>query len=298
MKLFVQEKPKLSTPLTSNILTEKDLVLCNNSFYYSFDFSNFELFSTPHYLLSDSQFTAHFFKKENDLLVKTNRHSLGFDVSNFDEIVFYMCMDHSGARAIDLTLSSFTNINDIKISVLEEMHPLSTNNLEKEYKERKSLFNHKEIEKHRKVYQLKDYLDYNFNGLMQSVFENHPFLTRNMIWTLLLIKDGQLKAYNKNKKSKNDYAILNIIDLLHKNNIGSAASQSLIAKTLVDSQLVDYDSITDDAQAILDRLKLNEDNLEDFFEINAVIESDDELKKSKMKIDDFIQMLNLKSSDI
>lgn len=298
MKLFVQEKPTLSTPLNSNILTEKDLIICNNSFYYSFDFSNFELFSTPHYRLSDSQYTAHFFKKEKDSLIKKERYSAGLDVTNIDEILFYMFIDHSGVRAMDLTLSSFKNINDIEINVLDEKYPSSNDDLEKRYTERKSFFNNKEIEKHRKIYQSKDYLDYNFNGLIKSLFENYSFLTRNMIWTLLLIKDGQLKNSFKNKKSTNDDVILRIIDLLHKNNIGSAASQTLIAKTLLDSELVFHDSITEDSQVILNRLKLNEDNLEDFFEINAVIESDDELKKSKMKIDDFIQMLNLKSSDI
>lgn len=89
--------------------------------------------------------------------------------------------------------------------------------------------NYEQIERYRKYYEIKDYIDFNFNGLMKKLFlDKKLFLTRNKIMTLLLI---QKYSFNDGMDAR-DVIGREMMAL----NIGSEWSKSDIVSSLLEAK--------------------------------------------------------------
>lgn len=90
---------------------------------------------------------------------------------------------------------------------------------------------HNTIDKYRKKYQVKDYIDFNFNGLIKQFFPTGKLLmTRNKIMTLLLLENaGFTEGQGANETIGRE---------MSRNKIGSPASISPILSTLIDAKFI------------------------------------------------------------
>jgi len=288
MRLFVTEKPQLSKNISEILLKNGDCIFSNNSFKYKFDFNNYQQFSTPKYQFESKDFLykVNQYTEDGKMIISgdfsPDNFVSNYDISKITEILIATDPDHAGVRSADFTLDIFskdfletTPVNFIKIDYL------SDNSIQKAYIKRASYFKDNLVLKGRKCYQLKDYLDYNFMGLVKIGKNEYNYLTRNMVWILLALKDNTqpLKEYD-------------IFEKMHKNKIGSAASISSIYKKILEENLIDTKgALTSHGVNFLEKLNLNEHSFTEFKNINDLVYSDVSLEQGKISIEIFLKNL-------
>lgn len=249
MKLIVTEKPNIQLEINKSLPDIEADGICNlfrfykfNDAYYSFPSQptykcdNNLNFYYPMYHHSDSKLT-----KGKDFKFSENTRN---DFLKYSEICFCLNSSHTDVRLTDLFLDYF-------FGEMKERHSVTfiwidnylNDNIKKVYESRLDYFeapsaereietkNYQKIEQYRKAYEIKDYIDFNFNGLMKKIFPTKKLMiTRNKIMTLLLL---QRYSFNDSMDSR-DVIGREMMDF----NIGTSWSRSEIVTTLIDAQMV------------------------------------------------------------
>lgn len=247
MQLLVTEKPFVQKNISKYLPNIEADSICNVHLDYKFNYDNFTFPSNPSYEYDKK--VKHSFKmvhhRNGQILTGVTfdfNESHYTDFINYSEICIFIDLDHSGVRSTDLFLEHFFgDMKDkypITFAILDDY---VQNNFSKRYEDRIDLFKSSEVKQHqqmhnkvdyyRKKYEIKDYIDFNFNGLMRQYFPTGKLLvTRNTILTLLL-----LSRYTFTDKMD---AVQNIGVEMERNKIGSPISKSEIVGKLVDAKFV------------------------------------------------------------
>lgn len=265
MKLFIAEKPSVHNSLNKALLNIEADGITNVHLFYKFVYDGYTFPSTPRYE----------FQKEDSYVYPMRHYSHGnlnngipfnFNEATFNDFLPYseICLfvepDHSGVRCTDLFLDLFLGELKSKYPVtftIIEQH--SSEHINSVYANRIDFFKdpvtakakkkHKQMEHYREQYKIKDYIDFNFNGLMKQFFPTGSLLmTRNKIITLLLLEECNFTTV-KGSEAK-------ILTKMIKHKIGSPASTSVILSTLKDAGFVKPEilTVTDEGKAFIESL--------------------------------------------
>jgi hypothetical protein len=253
MKLFIAEKPIVHHAINDALPNIEADGISNVHLFYKFVYDGYTFPSTPRY---EPQKDVGFLY--NRVYHKGNNisHGSGFDFykSTFNDFLQYseICLfvepDHSGVRCTDLFLDHFFGEMKanypITFTIIEEH---SSEHINSVYNNRIDFFKdpvtaiaknkHEKMDHYRKQYQIKDYIDFNFNGLMKQFFPTGKLLmTRNKIITLLLLEQCNFTTVTGSEAK--------IMKAMSKHKIGSPASTSVILSTLKDAEFVTSDTLT------------------------------------------------------
>lgn len=288
MRLFITEKPQLSKIISEILGKQGDYIFSNNSFKYKFIFNDYQQFSIPKYHFESNDFLYKINQCIGDkkMIVKgdfsPDNFVSNYDISQITEILIATDPDHAGIRSADFTLDIFNKdfLDSIPVNFLK-IDVSSDDGIQKSYIKRENYFKNNFVLNCRKCYQLKDYLDYNFMGLVKSGKNEYHYLTRNMVWILLLLKDNTQHL-----------KVQDIISKMHKNKIGSAASNLEIYKKISEENLIDTKGIiTSHGADLLKKLNLNDNSVTDFKNINELVYSNVSLEQGKISIEIFLKNL-------
>lgn len=257
MNLYITEKPTVSRMILEQIKSDNDLFSCSNSFMYKFDYSNFEANSNPKYSFKTPMFDIQ--KTINGELVSLNdkfnpeTFTNKYDIEKFDTIVMALDPDHAGIRATDLILKHFKIKDTSKIKYFDVYG-----------KRELDFFNNNFINSCRTKYLKKDYVDYNFNGYIKNHYGDYDFITRNMLWSLIVLS----------KYSNTTLNINHAYNIIEKFDIGSAASRATILNILNKHYFLDQNYHTTGKTMILfDDLNINKDAIYYLHDIQNEINS-------------------------
>ena len=274
MKLIVTEKPNIQVEMNKSLPAIDADGICNLFRFYKFNDEHYSFPSEPTYKCDnnlnfyypiyhhgDSKLT-----KGKDFIFSENTCN---DLLKYSEICFCLNSIHTDVRSTDLFLDYF-------FGELKERHSITFtwidnylhDNIKKAYESRLDYFeapafdreldikNYQKIEQYRKAYKIKDYIDFNFNGIMKQFFPTKKLLmTRNKIMTLLLL---QRYSFSDSMDSR-DVIGREMRDF----DIGTSWSRSEIVTTLIETKMVTPElyRLTKKAKAFLASLP---DTLKDF----------------------------------
>lgn len=247
MKLFIAEKPNVHNAINKALPNIEADGITNVHLFYKFVYDGYTFPSTPRYE----------FQKEGSFPYRIAHHRgstirpgalFNFKEATFNDFLPYseICLfiepDHSGIRCTDLFLDLFLGELQSKCPVtFTVIENQSAEHLSQAFATRMDYFKepetvatkkiHAKMERFRKQYQIKDYIDFNFNGLMKQFFPTGKLLmTRNKIMTLILLDQyGFTEGQGANETIGSEMA---------RNKIGSPASTSPILSTLIDAKFV------------------------------------------------------------
>jgi hypothetical protein len=265
MKLLIAEKPMVHNMINEALVNIEAEGITNVHLFYKFVYDGYTFPSTPRY---EPQRDIGFlynkvYHKGGNILqgAPFNFYKATFnDFLQYSEICIFVEPDHSGVRCTDLFLDHF--FGEMKANypitfTIIDQH--STEYINSVYDNRIDFFKEpvtakakkkqKQMEYYRERYKIKDYIDFNFNGLMKQFFPTEKLLmTRNKIITLLLLEQCN---FTKVKGSETK-----IVTEMSKHKIGSPASISLILSTLKDAGFVTPEilNLTDKGQAFIESL--------------------------------------------
>ena len=247
MKLFIAERQFLHKTINESLPNIEADGITNVHLFYKFVYDGYIFPSTPRYE----------FQKEDSFVYPMKHYSHGnvnngkpfkFNEATFNdflpysEICLFIELDHSSIRCTDLILELFLGDKKSKYPVTFTLiENQNTDNIAQSFEKRLDYFKlpdtarsrkqHCTIDKFRKKYQVKDYIDFNFNGLMKQFFPTGTLLmTRNKIITLLLLEECNFTSV-KGAEGK-------IMTKMMKHKIGSPASTSVILSTLKEAGFV------------------------------------------------------------
>lgn len=281
MKLFIAEKPNVHNAISQALPNVEADGITNVHLFYKFIYDDYTFPSTPRYE----------FQKEDSYVYPMRHYSHG-NVSNgmpfnfneatfndflpYSEICLFIEKDHSAVRCTDLILELF--LGDMKskypvtFMLIENSSP---EHVVQVFKDRMDYFKdpvtakakkkHKQIEHYREQYKIKDYIDFNFNGLMKQFFPTGSLLmTRNKIITLLLLEECNFTTV-KGAEAK-------IMTKMIKHKIGSPASTSVILSTLKDAGFVKPETltVTDEGKAFIESLSAGLSNFDSLMEFQRI----------------------------
>lgn len=244
MQLIVTEKPIVHQDLVKGLPELQATGFSNIWLWYKFSYENFVFLNHPIYQHDPlSNFTYRWVHYIDGSIVKGdifNYHEATHaDFAPFSEIAIFVEKDHSAVRAADLFLNhSFGELKTQHPITFTLVDTYSPEGLKESYHERSDFFvatttkaieDLAKIELYRQNYKIKDYIDFNFNGMCRQhvLDENNSstFLTRNKLMVMLLLNEEILKS------KKNPEAFLQ--STMVKHNIGSPASQMPIIQSMV-----------------------------------------------------------------
>lgn len=294
MQLVITEKPIVEATFNKELSATSDSIACPYMFY-KFNYTNYKYPSEPKYMPEHNcKFNYQLKSYEKGIL--KNQTPLDFKDSNsidflkYTEVFLLVDPDHSGVRGADLFLNHFLESSQVHYPITFALDSCFSNtSLPEVYASRLDYFNnpsgcstkirkYEDLKVYRQKYQLKDYIDFNFNGLINKHFKTkNIILTRNKILTLLL-----LSRYNFN----NDMDSNEIIGRDMKDyNIGSAVSQSDILWSLIDAKFISPKlfKVTKKGLSFLDKLPALMKNFDSLMYFQA-IEKDKLLSHDAKKI--------------
>lgn len=247
MQLVITEKPIVEVNFNKQLSATSDSIACPHMFY-KFNYTKYQYPSEPKYLPdTDCTFNYQLKSYENGILKLQKplnfKDSNSVDFTNYTEIFILVDPDHSGVRAADLFLNHFLGCNQIHYPVtfalgsdypIVELRDLYDGRLDyfnEPIKSSKQMRKYSDLKKYRQEYQVKDYIDFNFNGLINKHFKTkNILLTRNKILTLLLLSRYKFE----NDMDSNEVISRDMQDF----NIGSVASRSDILWSLIDAKFI------------------------------------------------------------
>jgi hypothetical protein len=253
MKLFIAEKPIVHHAINDALPNIEADGISNVHLFYKFVYDGYTFPSTPRYEHEkDCGFLYRMVHhKANNISIggSFNFYEATFnDFLQYSEICLFIELDHSGVRCSDLFLDHF--FGDMKSNypvtfTVIENH--SSEHIHSVYDSRMDFFKepstardknkHEQINYYREKYKIKDYIDFNFNGLMKQFFPTGKLLmTRNKIITLLLLEQCNFTTVTGSEAK--------IMKAMSKHKIGSPASTSVILSTLKDAEFVTSDTLT------------------------------------------------------
>lgn len=245
MQLIVTEKPIVHQDLIKGLPDLQATGFSNIWLWYKFNYENFAFLNHPIYKHDPlSNFTYRWVHYVDGAIVNGdifNYHEATHnDFISFSEITIFVEKDYSSVRAADLFLEhSFGELKTQHPITFSLVDTYSQEALKESYHERsdffvattkKSIGNLTKIEQYRQNYKIKDYIDFNFNGMCKQhiLDENNSstFLTRNKLMVMLLMNDKTTKLI------KNPESVLHSTMIHH--NIGNPASRVPIIRSMVD----------------------------------------------------------------
>ena len=256
MKLFITDKPNIQHAINKSLPNIEADGICNLFRFYTFNYKNYDFLSCPQY---QSDNNVGFFypmyhhgngKVTSGKEFKFSENSYN-DFLKYSEICFFLERHHTDVRSADLFLDHFFGKLKERYSVtFVWIDNQSTEHIKCQYESRLDYFKfspigeetetvrkvYQQLDKYRKSYEIKDYIDFNFNGVMKNFFptDNLPshqlLMTRNKIMALLLL---QRYSFNDGMEAR-DVVGREMMEL----NIGSSESRSEIIFTLVNSNMV------------------------------------------------------------
>lgn len=253
MKLLIAEKPNVHTAINKALVNIEAEGITNVHLFYKFVYDGYTFPSTPRYEpQKDTGFLYNRVHHKGGNLSQGapfNFYEATFnDFLQYSEICLFVEPDHSGVRCTDLFLGHF--LGEMKANypltfTIIEQH--SSEHINSVYDNRIDFFKepstaiaknkHEQMDHYRKQYQIKDYIDFNFNGLMKQFFPTGKLLmTRNKIITLLLLEQCNFTTVTGSEAK--------IMKAMSKHKIGSPASISVILSTLKDAEFVTPDTLT------------------------------------------------------
>lgn len=286
MRLFVTEKPSLLTIILETLGKQGDYVILNNSYKYKFDFNCYQQFSKPKYKFDYNYFCFKMnqYTEDKKIIVKgdilPDSFVSDYDINKITEILIITDPDHSGIRSSDLTLDIFNKkfLNSIPVNFMKiKFH--SEEEIKKAYLKRTNYFKNSSVLKFRKIYQLKDYLDYNFTGMNKN--NKYSYLTRNMFWLLLMLKDSTEPLHEYEVHIK-----------MHDYNIGSIASVGAIYQKMLEENFINSNGlVTQRGFDLIQNFNFNYNTFTNFKKNNDLVHSDVSFEQGKIKIEYFLKKL-------
>lgn len=265
MKLLIAEKPNVHNAINKALVNIEAEGITNVHLFYKFVYDGYTFPSTPRYEpQKDTGFLYNRVHHKGGNLSQGapfNFYEATFnDFLQYSEICLFVEPDHSGVRCTDLFLDHFfgelKSNYPLTFTIIENQ---SSEHINSVYDNRIDFFKepsttiakkkHEKMDYYRKQYQIKDYIDFNFNGLMKQFVPTGPLLmTRNKIITLLLLEQCNFTKV-KGAEAK-------IITEMSKNKIGSPASISVILSTLKDAGFVTPEilTVTEKGKAFIESL--------------------------------------------
>jgi hypothetical protein len=275
MKLLIAEKPMVHNSINQALFNIEAEGITNVHLFYKFVYDGYTFPSIPRYEPQrDTGFLYNrVYHKGGTILqgAPFNFYEATFnDFLQYSEICLFVEPDHSGVRCTDLFLDHFFGEMKanypITFTIIEQHSPEHINSV---YDNRIDFFKepvtanakkkHKQMKYYRERYKIKDYIDFNFNGLMKQFFPTEKLLmTRNKIITLLLLEQCNFSKIRGSEAK--------IIQEMSKYKIGSPASISVILSTLKDAGFVTPEilSVTDMGKAFIESLPAG---LSDFYNL-------------------------------
>lgn len=226
------------------------------------------------------------------------------DFLKYSEICFFLDRNHTDVRSADLFLDHFFGKFKERYSVtFVWIDNHSTEHIKRQYESRLDYFKfspvgeetetvkkvYQQLHSHRKEYEIKDYIDFNFNGIMKKIFitDKLPFhkllMTRNKIMTLLLI---QRYSFSDSMESR-DVVGREMMEL----NIGSSASRSEIVSTLVYDKMLTPElfRLTKKAKKILETLPVRSNDFDCLAHFKIIESLDDCTHEQKIEaVDNYL----------
>lgn len=249
MRLIVAEKPSLHKQISLALDPIEAEGLSNVHLFYKFDYSDYTFLSQPAYQHDGN--TKFNYRMAQYTLGSVNQgesfnlhEATRQDFIKYSEIFLLIEADHSAVRAADLFL-------DHVFGASKESYPVTfgiimdylKRDLKKAFNDRLDYFkiqydsNHKNkkayaaVERYRKTYQIKDYIDFNFNGMLLKYFyDKKEVMTRNKIMMLILLQKFTFRDSMQAQEST--------FSQMQEHNIGSPASKSEIMTSLIAAKLV------------------------------------------------------------
>lgn len=204
-------------------------ILCFNSFAFEFNFENFDFKKEQEYKLKKQFHPFRIYNKDGYKIYESIDKLKSENFINLPEIDFFYSLDYRSIRQTDLYLNLVHNLNIKELKVnFSNIYSYEPSKVFECYKNKTNFFNNESINKHRNIYLKKDYLDYHMNSITKKIFGYT--LTKNMVHLLTMIN----RIYFSNIFTEHD-----LLRLMDKNDIGSAASKREIIKTLNEFEILD-----------------------------------------------------------
>lgn len=274
MKLFVTDKPNTQQAINKSLPNIEADGICNLFRFYTFNYKKSNFPSYPQYQVDNNVgFFYPMYHHSNGKVssgkeFKFSENSYN-DFLKYSEICLFLDRNHTDVRSADLFLDHFFGKLKERYSVtFTWIDNYSTDHIKHRYESRLDYFEapaigtgqetarkvYQQLDRHRKSYEIKDYIDFNFNGIMNNFFPTDTrlsdtlLMSRNKIMTLLLL---QRYSFNDSMESR-DVVGREMMEL----NIGSVASRSEIVFTLVNAKMVTPElfRLTKQAKHFLDTL--------------------------------------------
>lgn len=282
MKLFVTDKPNTQQAVNKSLPNIEADGICNLFRFYKFNYKNSEFLSYPQYQYDNNVGFFYPMYHHGEGKVTSGKefkfHENNYnDFLKYSEICIFLDRNHTDVRSTDLFLEHFFGKLKEHYSVtFAWIDNYSIDHIKHSYESRLDYFEapaiggetgtarkvYQQLDRHRKVYEIKDYIDFNFNGIMKKFFptdklpSNPLLMTRNKIMALLLL---QRYSFSDSMESR-DVVGREMMEL----NIGSSSSRSEIVSTLVNAKMVTPElfRLTKKAKYFLDTLPVGVRNFE------------------------------------
>jgi hypothetical protein len=281
MKLFIAERPNVHNAINQALPNVEAEGITNVHLFYKFVYDGYTFPSQPRYQVQQEYSYSYQMRHYSGGSLQNGtpfnfKEATFNDFLPYSEICLFIECDHSGVRCSDLILDLF--LGDMKSKYPVTFALIETQNPEhiaQVFKNRMDYFQlpvtaiakkqHNTIDKYRKKYQVKDYIDFNFNGLIKQFFPTGKLLmTRNKIITLLLLENaGFTEGQGANETIGRE---------MSRNKIGSPASISPILSTLIDAKFITPEvlRLTKKGKSFLNSLPANIRNFDSLMHFQTI----------------------------
>jgi hypothetical protein len=307
MKLFVTDKPSTQQAINKSLPNIEADGICNLFRFYQFNYDNYSFLSYPQYQGdNDIGFFYPMYHHAHNKVTsgkefKFSENSYN-DFLKYSEICFFLDRHHTEVRSADLFLDKFFGKLKEHYSVtFAWFDNYATDHIKHSYESRLDYFEapaiggetgtprkvYQQLDRHRKAYEIKDYIDFNFNGIMKKVFPTDQLLiTRNKIMALLLL---QRYIFIDNTESFDTFG-REMRDL----NIGSSVSRSEILYSLINAKMVSPKllRVTKKGKSFLDILPVGARDFDCLAHLQTIESLHDCTHERKIKaVDDYLSKI-------
>lgn len=214
MKLFIVDKPSVAKIILNNLLLPDILVLANNPYLYQFDYSEFKFLSKPVYKPKKMSYDEFYlFKSEQQKIKELKFQPYSVDYSElFNDVTeIHVAVDdrYGSIRATDCFFNFMFETGWSHLPITVSAANYEINRWSQHFSRRKNYHTSEAVQTHRAIYQLKDHIDYNFNGMLRIQYPDYEYMTRNMIKILCSVVENcnkPLDAQKINEMMKDDFS--------------------------------------------------------------------------------------------
>lgn len=205
MKLFIVDKPSVAKTILNDLRLSDILVVANNPYLYQFDYSEFKFLSQPVYKPEKMPYDEFYlFKSEQQKITElTFKPYSEVDYSElFNEFTeIHVAVDDScdSIRATDCFFSFMFKAGWSHLPITVSVSNYEINSCSQYFSDRIQYHSSEAVQTHRVIYQLKDHVDYNFNGMIRTQYPDYEYMTINMIKILCSIVENGNKPLDAKK---------------------------------------------------------------------------------------------------